>query len=258
MTDESAASDHDERPLEPTNGESGTIAGAEDTSNGIDGTANKADDFPPVAHETDAPNNADDAAPVVHETDAPADEDFRRYWNSLYRVMTMAGAALVLVLGIAGALISRTLSPAVPAAWTVFDLVVTAVLFVWYIMGMRCHLDLHDDRVVVSTKARTVTIPRADIESINSDSGWWSAMQPSGRTVVITCRDNKKIKSYGALPTDALGQARVLDELQAELGRPTEAAARRLDQRLEATLAAAHVDDRPDDQPDGTAEDTSG
>ena len=198
----------------------------------------------------------DSAAPEIVDVAA---EDFRRYWNSLYRVMTMAGAGLVLVLGIAGALISRTLSPAVPAAWTVLDLVVTAVLFVWYILGMRCHLDVYDDRVEVSTKVRSVTIPRADIESIDSDRGWWSALQPSGRTVVITRRDDKtKVRSYGALPTDALGQARVLEELQAELGRPADAAAMRLEQRLKATLAATQINDESDDQPGGTTEDTSG
>lgn len=176
--------------------------------------------------------------------------------------MTMAGAGLVLVLGIAGAIVSRTVSPVVPAAWTVLDLVVTAVLFVWYILGMSCHLDLYADRVVVSTKTRTLTIPRADIESIGagwgSGSGWYGAVQPSGRPVVITTRDGKKIKSYGALPSDALGQARVLAELQAELGRPEDAAARLLEQRLEATLEAARSADESHDQPGGTAEDTSG
>lgn len=235
MTDGSAPFGRDESPFDPGARENDTTVGAMDTSAGVD-----------------------DNPPVSSAIDRVADEDFRRYWNSLYRVMTMAGAGLVLVLGIAGALISRTLSPAVPMAWTVLDLVVTAVLFVWYILGMRCHLDLYDDRVEVSTKARTVTISRADIESIDSDSGWWSAMQPSGRTVVITSRDDKKIRSHGALPSDALGQARVLEELQAELGRPADAAAKRLEQRLEATLTAAHASDESNDHLGDTSEDTSG
>lgn len=222
MTDESGADVNPAAELEPI----AVAAVAKPSSSDFeksresDGTDGSAVDDP-----TEAVVAPVAAAPGLHPT-------ARRFQNPLYRVMTMAGASLVAVLGLTAALVSRTLSPPVPMVWTTIDLVVTVVLFVWYSLGMRCHLDFDEDQVVVSTKTRTSTIDRSDVESIDLDSGWWGAIQPSGRPVVLALADGRTVRAYGALPSDAVGQGIALADLQSELGDPNDAAAARMEKRI--------------------------
>ena len=84
--------------------------------------------------------------------DEAGDVRFVRYQNRFYRVMTMAGGGLVLILGLSGAVLSRTLDPQPPIQWMWLDLGVTAVLFTWYSLGMRCGLDVADDSFVISAE----------------------------------------------------------------------------------------------------------
>lgn len=214
-------------------------------------------------HATDSSDT--DQSPVDGElvedevSDSPSDvvdpvEPFVRYVNSLYRVMTMAGSGLILVLGIGAGLVSRMVSPPLPIAWTLIDVVVTTVLFLWYVLGMRMCLDVYEDRVVVATKLVSKMIMRTDIESIAIDSSWWGVVQPSGRVLVIAKTDGKSVRAFGALPSDAVGQGEVVASLQAQLGNPDDVASARVEERLRERFESKSDDAESGAGSDGTTE----
>lgn len=155
------------------------------------------------------------------------DEPFIRYQNAMYRLISMGGAALIAVLGITGIAIGRTLDPAPPAQFFFVDGILAILLFGWYLLGMRCRLDLGETWVHVATKYADFRIDRDRIDSIEADTSMWGALQWSGRPLLIRYRPEgsdkvRTRKAFGCLPNDAQGQQAVVEELQRQLGRPTE------------------------------------
>jgi hypothetical protein len=180
------------------------------------------------------------------EPDAAGDVRFVRYQNRFYRVMTMGGGGLVLILGLTGAALSRTLDPPPPIQWMWLDLGVTAVLFTWYALGMRCGLDVADDWVEINTKYGTRRIDRAEIESVEPDLSFWGSLQPAGRPLVVNLAGGKRYKAPASLPSDRLGLASAVAELQGALGRPEVAH----QVELEASMARRLATMTPDADPE--------
>lgn len=146
-----------------------------------------------------------------------------RYQNSMYRVVSMAGAALIVVLGATGLAIGSTLDPRPPASFFIVDAVVTVVLFVWYLLGLRCRLDLTPHELHIVTKYGAVHLDRDDVSGVEADRSVWGVLQWSGRPLVVHhVRDGRvrTRRAYGCLPNAAADQTRVVAELQEALGRP--------------------------------------
>lgn len=160
--------------------------------------------------------------------DVTADETFTRYQNPVYRVISMGGAALVAVIGITGFAIGRTLDPIPPPQFFVVDGILTVVLFGWYLLGMRCRLDVAETWVHVATKYGDLRVDRDRVESVELDLSLHGSLQWSGRPLIIRYRsdetggETKSRRAYGCLPNDAQGQQQAIDELQAALGRPVD------------------------------------
>lgn len=180
--------------------------------------------------------------------DEAGDVRFVRYQNRFYRVMTMAGGGLVLILGLSGAVLSRTLDPQPPIQWMWLDLGVTAVLFTWYALGMRCGLDVADDWVEINSKYGTRRIDRAEVESVEPDHSLWGSLQPAGRPLVVNLTGGKRYKAPASLPSDRLGLASAVAELQEALGRPEEAH----QAELEASMARRLATMTPEADPEVT------
>lgn len=185
------------------------------------------------------------------------DEDgtFTRYQNGLYRVISLGGAAVIAILGITLFAIGRTLDPAPPPAFFVVDTAVTVILFVWYILGMRCRLDVGDSWVHIATKYGDLRVDRVDVDAIAMDTSVRGALQWSGRPLVLHYRHDgrpRTRKAFGCLPNGPGDQARVVAELQDLLGRPDDAATGTV--TLEERVARIAAGDEPDGQdPDHAA-----
>lgn len=181
-----------------------------------------------------AVSGADDIDARGAETppDEPADdrdaEPFVRYQNSVYRLISMGGAALVAIIGITMFAIGRTLDPVPPAQFFFIDAIVTILLFGWYLLGMRCRLDVAETWVHIATKYGDFRIDRDRIVSIEPDTSLRGTVQFSGRPLIVRYRTpdhDDKVKTrraFGCLPNDAQTQVAVVEELQAALGRPDE------------------------------------
>lgn len=177
--------------------------------------------------------------------DAP-DEPFVRYQNPFYRVMTMAGGGLVLILGLTGAIMSRTLDPQPPIQWMWLDLGVTAVLLTWYLLGMRCRLDVADEWVEINTKYGTRRLARSEVESVEPDLSLWGSLQPAGRPLLLHLTNGKRVKAPACLPSDRLGQADAVEELQDTFGRPESVRQAELDASMERRLASMPLEADPE------------
>lgn len=150
-------------------------------------------------------------------------EPFVRYQNAMYRVVSMVGAALIAILGVTGFVIGSTLDPVPPASFFIVDAAVTVVLFVWYLLGLRCRLDVAEDWVHAASKYGDTRVDRDEVVAIEADRSWWGSVQWSGRPLVLHHRVDGEVKTrrvYGCLPNAAVDQARVVEELQERLGRP--------------------------------------
>ncbi len=169
----------------------------------------------------------------------------RIFLNPFYRFMTTAGAGMVAVLGLAGAVISRSVQPPMPMAVTVTDLVVTVVLFVWYVLGLRCRLEVGPDKVTVVSKVRRFEIPRDQIESASLDTSLLGILQPAGRSLRLTTVDGSDHRVIGALPSETQACAQTVAELQGMLGSPDQVTESKLDRiiqdRFGAGPAVEHV-----------------
>lgn len=172
-------------------------------------------------------------------------ETFTRYQNQMYRVLSVGGAALVAILGVTGFVIGRTLDPVPPPAFFYVDLVVTAAMFVWYILGVRCRLDVGEGWVHVATKYGDLHLERDQVIAVEADMSLWGALQWSGRPVIVHYRVDDRTKTYrafGCLPNGAVDQAGVVAELQAVLGRPETAESDDLAASVERRLSDGSVD----------------
>lgn len=171
---------------------------------------------------SDEPADAADASLTGESTevDLLADEPFIRYQNAFYRVMTMAGAGLVLILGVTGAIMSRTLDPQPPIQWMWIDLALTAILFTWYALGLRCRLDVAQSWVEINAKYSTRRFARRDVVSAEPDGSIWGGFRPAGRPLIFHLENGKRLKAPACLPSDRLGMARAVEELQDTFGHP--------------------------------------
>jgi hypothetical protein len=157
------------------------------------------------------------------------DGPFTRYQNPVYRLISMGGAALVAVIGITGFAIGRTLDPIPPPQFFFIDGILTVGLFGWYLLGMRCRLDVGETWIHVATKYGDHRIDRDRVESVEPDLSLRGSLQWSGRPLVIRYRaddggeKSKLRRAYGCLPSDGRTQLQAVDELQEALGRPEEA-----------------------------------
>ncbi len=214
------------------------------------------------AEPEDAHAEADGDAPEGETTSGdPTEPDgpFIRYTNTMYRMITMVGAALVLILGVSLAVISRMVDPPAPAILTVIDLVLTVALVTWYLMGLHIGLDLYEDRVVVAKKIGATTLERDQIESVEPAVTWQTALLFSGRPLLIHLTDGTVTRSYGCLPSDAQGLQAAVAELQEALGATATVEVERheasMDERIEAMTAAARARqlgvDPDGEEPDG-------
>lgn len=168
----------------------------------------------------------DEAAPVDVGGET-VDEPFVRYQNSIYRLVSMGGAGLIAILGIVGFSIGRTLDPIPPPQFFFVDGILAFVLFGWYLLGMRCRLDVAESWVHVATKYGDFRIDRDRVDSIEADRSLRGSLQWSGRPLIIRYRDDNGVakmrKAYGCLPNDAKTQQEVVDALQRALGAPEDA-----------------------------------
>ncbi len=183
------------------------------------------------------------------EPDDPG-EPFTRYQNAMYRVVSMAGAALILILGVTGFVVGSTLDPRPPASFFVIDAAVTMVLAVWYLLGLRCRLDVAEDWVHVAGKYTDIHLDRADVTAIEADTSLWGNLQWSGRPLLVHHRTDgvdRTRKAFGCLPNAAADQDRVVTELQDALGHPDDRGASDL-----ADAVGDHLthDADPDDDTD--------
>ena len=179
----------------------------------------------------------------AEDVGAPPDEPFVRYQNTFYRVITMVGAGLVLVLGLTGAVLSRTRDPRPPIQWMWIDLGVTVVLFTWYALGMRCRLDVAEGWVEVNTKYGTRRLARSEVASVEPDLSLWGSLQPAGRPLILHLVNGKRVKAPACLPSDRLGLENAIEELQGALGRPEERRQADLAESLERRLATMSPDE---------------
>ncbi len=190
-----------------------------------DGAAASGEGDDPVA--ADDADDADEAS-----EDATRDEPFERYQNSMYRLLSMIGAGLVAVIGLTGLAIGRTLDPIPPAQFFFIDGILTVLLLGWYLLGMRCRLDVAETWVHVATKYADHRIDRDQIVAVEADRSLWGSLQLSGRPLLIhhrTGEDGDEIRTrraYGVLPNEAQQQQIVIEQLQDALGRPGEAEVR--------------------------------
>ncbi|MBS1848351.1 MAG: hypothetical protein JST73_08745 [Actinobacteria bacterium] len=195
------------------------------------------------------PSARDDAAPEGGRSDEgvgddPAGDDPAEpepsitYRNAMYRLVSIGGAGLIAILGITGFTIGRTLDPIPPPQFFIVDGVLTVILFGWYLLGMRCRLELSETQVHVATKYGDFRVDRDRIVSVEADRSIRGTLQWSGRPLIITYRPEgsddvvKTRRGYGCLPNDAAGQERVVAELQGVLGAPEDG----------GVVAAGHVD----------------
>lgn len=226
---------------------------------------------------------------VMNETggdqpDGPVDEDtagdpaeesasFVRYQNSMYRLVSMGGAALIAVIGVTGAVIGWTLDPKPPTQFFLIDGIFAVVLFVWYLLGMRCHLDVADAWVHVATKYGDFRIDRDRVVSVDADRSFYGAIQFSGRPLIIRYRvgeapgdgdgegegerdgeaRSKSRRAYGCLPNGAADQQRVVEELQDLLGRPDAAELADLGRAVGGRLAGMTPEGPSDEVRDAVA-----
>ena len=196
-----------------------------------------ADDGPGRTERTDRTDGTD-----ATERD---DEPFIRYQNSLYRLMSMGGAGLAVVLGVTGIAIGRTLEPIPPAQFFFATAIVAIALCGWYLLGMRCRLDLGETWVHVATKYSDFRIDRDRVVWIDADRSLRGTMQWSGRPLVICYRvgdtddETKRRRAYGCLPENRQNQQLAIEALQAQLGRPEDDRPERLDQAVVDRLAGA-------------------
>ncbi len=179
------------------------------------------------------------------------DEPFTRYQNPLYRLISLLGAALVAVLGITAFVIGKTLSPMPPASFFIVDAILTVVVFLWYVLGMRCRMDVAESWVHVATKYSDFHAPRDRIEAVEIDESVWGALQWSGRPLLVHYRDEKKERSrvrraFGCLPNHRIEQDEVVQELQEQLGTPEDAHRQELSENLAKRLESMEA------EPDGT------
>ncbi len=184
----------------------------------------------------------------VSETEA--DESFVRFQSSMYRVISFAGAAIIAIFGITLFVIGITLSPTPPPVYFIIDGIVTVAFLIWYLLGLRCRLDLADTWVHVATKYGDTHLERSQVNSIEPDLSFWGAIQWSGRPLILRYEHEDKPRvrrAYGCLPSDRQGQDAAIAELQRELGEPqdVEKAERlkALDERL-ATMTPEGDDER--------------
>ncbi|HET8929338.1 MAG TPA: hypothetical protein VFN21_01650 [Acidimicrobiales bacterium] len=217
-------------------------------------------DSTPVDDVVEAVETAD--VPVAgHGDEAPGknDEPFTRYQNSVYRLVSMGGAALVAVIGITGIAIGRTLDPIPPAQFFFIDGIVAVVLFGWYLLGMRCRLDVAETWVHVATKYGDFRVDRDRIESVEPDLSLRGSLQWSGRPLIIRYRSDdsgdkvKSRKAYGCLPNDAQTQQRAVEELQQALGGPDESRLGDLEDAVAERLAGTEFADGQNDLADAVA-----
>ena len=145
-------------------------------------------------------------------------------------------------LGVTGAVLSRTLDPQPPIQWMWLDLGVTAMLFTWYALGMRCRLDVAEGWVEINTKYGTRRLPRSEVGSVEPDRSLWGSLQPAGRPLILHLANGKRVKAPACLPSDRLGLASAVEELQTALGRPEELRKAELAASLERRLASMSPD----------------
>lgn len=154
-------------------------------------------------------------------------EPFTRYQNSVYRIISMGGAGVSAVLGITGFAIGRTLDPIPPPQFFFVDSIVAIVLFGWFLLGMRCRLDVGETKVHVATKYADFRIDRDLVESVEPDPSLWGRWQSSGRTLLVHYRreGSDKVRTrraFGCLPNAPQAQQAVIEELQRQLGAPAD------------------------------------
>lgn len=203
------------------------------------------DDEPETVGEDLPDDVADDGPDGTDEADAtePDDEAFVRYQNSLYRLISMGGAGLAVVLGATGIAIGRTLEPVPPAQFFFVTAVLAIALCGWYVLGMRCRLDVGETWVHVATKYSDFRIDRDRVLWIDADRSFRGSLQWSGRPLVICYRvgdtddGTKHRRAYGCLPENRQNQELAIEGLQAQLGCPDETRPSRLDQAVVDRLA---------------------
>lgn len=175
---------------------------------------------------------------VVDGADAPepADEPFIRYQNPLYRLISMGGAGMVVVLGATGITIGRTLDPIPPAPFFFMTGILAIALGGWYLLGLRCRLDVAETWVHVATKYTDFRIDRDRIVWIDADRSLRGTLQWSGRPLILCYRTDgggdqtKRRRAYGCLPENRQSQELTIEALQEQLGRPEDDQLERLDQ----------------------------
>lgn len=207
----------------------------------------------------DAEETADVPAAADDDASGGNDEPFTRYQNSVYRLVSMGGAALVAVIGITGLAIGRTLDPIPPAQFFFIDGILACLLFGWYLLAMRCRLDVAETWVHVATKYGDFHIDRDRVESVEPDLSLRGLLQWSGRPLIIRYRSDdagdkvKSRKAYGCLPNDAQTQQRAVEELQQALGRPDESRSGDLEDAVADRLAGVEPVDGQSDLADAVA-----
>lgn len=181
-------------------------------------------------------------------------EHFDRYQNPIYRFVSMGGAALIAVLGITVFAIGRTLDPVPPPQFFIIDAFVTVVLFVWYLLGLRCGLDVAETWVHIATKYGDLHVEREDVNAIEPDMSVRGMLQWSGRPLILRYDKDGKAKTrkaYGCLPNAAADQTRVVEGLQELLGRPEDLRADSLTDSLAEHLATTEPEDGTEADPAG-------
>ncbi len=168
----------------------------------------------------------------------PVDEGFVRYQNSLYRLISVGGAGLAVVLGVTGITIGRTLDPVPPTQFFFVTAILSIALAGWYLLGLRCRLDVADTWVHVATKYTDFRIDRDRVVWIDADRSMRGTLQWSGRPIVLCYRtddtgdETKRRRAYGCLPESRQSQELTIEALQAQLGRPDDERLERLDQAV--------------------------
>lgn len=186
--------------------------------------------------DNDIGNDTGDDTGTPDDDAADQDERFTRYQNSVYRYVSLGGSALILILGITGFVIARTVEPAPPAQFFFVEGILTVLLLLWYALGLRCRLDVAETWVHIATKYGDFRIDRDRVVSIEADRSIRGSIQWSGRPLILRYRPTgkddaiKTRKAYGCLPNDPRTQAKTIEILQSDLGSPE-------DQRGDASQA---------------------